>query len=223
MRMTEWPADERPRERLLAHGESALSDAELLAILLRTGGRGATALDQARLLLSRVGGLDKLFRNGLEGLELPGLGPAKRAQVGAALALARRFAAGGNRCGEKIDDWRLVDQLIRSRLKHRPVEIFLLLLLDNQLKLLAVEEHARGTYDEVTVHPREVVRRALAHGAAHLIVAHNHPSGHPDPSPADIELTRRLKEALALVRIRLIDHVVVTDAGSTSLAQRGMV
>ncbi|MCU0755699.1 MAG: DNA repair protein RadC [Xanthomonadales bacterium] len=223
MRMTEWPSDERPRERLLTHGETVLSDAELLAILLRTGTRGATALDQARQLLSRAGGLDKLFRNGLEGIALPGFGPAKRAQIEAALALARRFAAGGNRCGEKIDDWRLVDQLIRSRLKHRAVEIFLLLLLDNQLKLLAVEEHARGTYDEVTVHPREVVRRALAHGAAHLIVAHNHPSGHPDPSPADIELTRRLKEALALVRIRLIDHVVVTDSGSTSLAQRGMV
>lgn len=223
MRMTDWPVDERPRERLLARGETALSDAELLAILLRTGGRGATALDQARQLLQQVGGLDRLFRHGLDNLDLPGIGPAKRAQVEAALALARRFAAGGTRCGEKIDDWRLVDQLIRSRLKHRPVEIFLLLLLDNQLKLLAVEEHARGTYDEVTVHPREVVRRALAHGAAHLIVAHNHPSGHPDPSPADIELTRRLKDALALVRIRLIDHVVVTDAGSTSLAQRGMV
>lgn len=223
MRMSDWPVDERPRERLLARGETALSDAELLAILLRTGSRGATALDQARQMLTRVGGLNKLFRHGLEGVALPGIGPAKRAQIEAALALARRFAAGGDRCGEKIDDWRLVDQLIRSRLKHRPVEIFLLLLLDNQLKLLAVEEHARGTFDEVTVHPREVVRRALAHGAAHLIVAHNHPSGHPDPSPADIELTRRLKEALALVRIRLIDHVVVTDAGSTSLAQRGMV
>lgn len=223
MRMTDWPVDERPRERLLARGESALSDAELLAILLRTGGRGATALDQARQLLQQVGGLERLFRHGLEHLSLPGIGPAKRAQIEAALALARRFAAGSPRCGERIDDWRLVDQLIRSRLKHRPVEIFLLLLLDNQLKLLAVEEHARGTFDEVTVHPREVVRRALAHGAAHLIVAHNHPSGHPDPSPADIELTRRLKEALALVRIRLVDHVVVTDAGSTSLAQRGMV
>ncbi|RMD78877.1 MAG: JAB domain-containing protein [Gammaproteobacteria bacterium] len=224
MAIKDWPEGERPRERLLAQGAGSLSDAELLAIFLRTGVRGRSALDLARALLARYGGLRRLLAAPAEELcAAPGLGPAKYAQLQAALEMARRHLDEGLRRGEPFQEPAAVARLLSARLRDREREVVACLFLDNRHRLLAYEELFQGTLDGAEVHPREVARRALALNAAAVILAHNHPSGVAEPSEADRALTRRLREALGLLGVRLLDHFVVGDGPPVSLAERGLL
>lgn len=224
MRIHDWPEGERPRERLLAHGPARLSDAELIAILLRTGIRGASALEVARRLIRNFGGLRGLLdapRDAL--LAFPGLGPAKYAQLQAGLELARRHLGERLERGDALTSPELTRQFLASKLRHLAHEVFCVLYLDNRHRVLRFEELFRGTIDTAHVHPRVVVEQALAHRAAALIVAHNHPSGLAEPSQSDLALTRRLRDALALVDIRLLDHFIVGEGPAVSLAERGLM
>lgn len=224
MAITDWPAEERPREKLLARGPGALSDAELLAIFLRTGRRGLTAVDLARGLLGRFGGLRGLLEAAQPAFcAEEGLGPAKYAQLQAVLEMGRRHLWERLQRGEALgspDDTR---RYLTARLRHHGQEVFAALFLDNRHRVIAFEELFRGTIDAASVYPREVVRRALAHNAAALIVAHNHPSGVAEPSRADESLTRRLRDACALLDIRLLDHFVIGDGEAVSFAERGLL
>jgi len=222
MPITDWPAAERPREKLLARGPAALSDAELLAIFLRTGRPGHSALDMARELLGHFGGLRGLLDAERDRFcALPGLGDAKYTQLAATLELSRRHLEATLARSDALTNPELTRQFLISRLRHRDREVFLGLFLDNRHRVIACEELSVGTYDGATVHPREVVRRALALNAAALIVAHNHPSGVAEPSAADQAMTQRLRDALALVEVRLLDHFIVGDGQPVSLAERG--
>lgn len=224
MPITDWPESERPREKLLARGPGALSDAELLAIFLRTGVPGMTAVDLARTLLARFGGLRGLLAADRGTLcAAPGLGPAKYAQLQAAVEMARRHLYEGLVRGEPITSPLAARDFLLARLRDRPHEVFAALFLDTRHRVIAFRELFRGTVDGAAVHPREVVRAALALNAAALIVAHNHPSGVAEPSAADVGITRRLREALALVEVRLLDHLVVGDGTVVSLAERGLL
>ncbi|HHQ42989.1 MAG TPA: JAB domain-containing protein [Chromatiales bacterium] len=224
MPITDWPEGERPREKLLARGPGALSDAELLAIFLRTGVPGRTAVDLARELLARFGGLRPLLGAGREALcAAPGLGPAKYAQLQAAVEMARRHLYEGLARGKAITSPHAAREFLLARLRDRPHEVFAALFLDGRHRVLAFRELFRGTIDGAAVYPREVVRAALDLNAAALIVAHNHPSGVAEPSAADAAITRRLREALALVDVRLLDHLVVGDGTVVSLAERGLL
>lgn len=217
-----WPVSERPRERLLAQGAEALSDAELVAIFLRTGLPGKSAVDLARELLVRFGGLRALLEAPpAEFCRSPGLGLAKYAQMQAGLEMARRHLAEQIARGDVLSDPGATRRFLQLRLRHQPHEIFACLYLDNQHRVLDFEELFRGTLDGASVYPREVVKAALRHNAAALIFAHNHPSGIAEPSTADRSLTRRLREALSLVDIRVLDHLVVGDGEVVSLAERG--
>ena len=223
MPITDWPADERPREKLLARGAAALTDAELLAIFLRTGSPGRTALDLARDLLGRFGGLRALLRTGREEFcEVHGLGAAKYAQLQAGLELARRNLAEALAGREALKDPAAVRRLLQARLRDRQHETFAALFLDNQHRVIAFDELSQGTIDGASVYPREVIRAALKHGAAAVIFAHNHPSGVAEPSSADRTLTERLKAALAQVDIRVLDHFVVGEQ-VVSFAERGWI
>ncbi len=217
-----WPAAERPRERLLSQGAAALSDAELVAIFLRTGLPGKSAVDLARELLVRFGGLRALLEAGpAEFCRSPGLGLAKYTQLQAGLEMARRHLAEQIARGDVLSDPGATRRFLQLRLRHQPHEIFACLYLDNQHRVLDFEELFRGTLDGASVYPREVVKAALQRNAAALIFAHNHPSGIAEPSAADRSLTRRLREALLLVDIRVLDHLVVGDGEVVSLAERG--
>jgi DNA repair protein RadC len=217
-----WPAAERPRERLLARGAAALSDAELVAIFLRTGVPGKSAVDLARELLARFGGLRGL-------LEAPaadicgyrGLGPAKYAQLQACLEMARRHLSERLAREDVLSNPDATRRYLQARLRDLPHEVFACLYLDNQHRVMDFEELFRGTLDGASVYPREVVKAALRRNAAALIFAHNHPSGIAEPSTADRSLTQRLREALSLVDIRVLDHLVVGDGETVSLAERG--
>jgi DNA repair protein RadC len=227
MAITDWPEGERPRERLLACGPEALSDAELLAIYLRVGVRGKSAVDLARDLLSAFGGnLAALADAPLAELAtVPGIGTAKAAQLKASFELARRALAQEMAAREtvfsapgKVRDW------LRLRLATRPSEVFMALWLDAQNRLLRAEELFAGTLTQTSVYPREVVKAALACNAAAVILAHNHPSGVAEPSRADEMLTRSLKEALALVDVKVLDHFIVAgNAPPLSFAERGLL
>ena len=226
MAITDWPEAERPRERLLALGPQALSDAELLAIFLRVGTPGRTAVDLARDLLARFDGrLRRLTATPPRELaKLPGLGPAKASQLAATLELARRALAEEMAAGDLLASPTAVRDWLRLQLGNRPHECFAVLWLDVRNRLIAYEELFRGTLSQTSVHPREVVKQALAHNAAGAILAHNHPSGLAEPSAADELLTRSLKEALALVEVRLLDHfIVVGTAPPLSFAERGLL
>jgi DNA repair protein RadC len=224
MRIADWPQTERPRERLLEHGPKGLSDAELLAILLRTGSRGRSALDLARLLINQHGGLRGLLESDCEALcRMPGLGPAKYAQLQAALELARRHLRESLSRGQPLTSPQATREYLRAALRDRPHEVFCALHLDTRHRVIAFDELFTGTIDSAHVHPRVVVEKALARRAAALIVAHNHPSGIAEPSQADLAITRRLRDALGLVDIRLLDHFIVGDAEVVSLAERGLV
>jgi DNA repair protein RadC len=222
MAITDWPAAERPREKLLARGAEILSDAELLAIFLRTGARGRTAVDLGRELLGSSGGLRGLLDMPLSKLRSqPGLGDARLAQLLGALELGRRYLAAEmvrEHALTKPDD---AGRFLMAKLRRYPHEVFACLFLDNKHRVLAFEELFRGTIDGAAVYPREVVRRSLEHNAAALILAHNHPSGVAEPSEADRSITRRLVEALGLVDIRVLDHLVIGDGNWVSLAERG--
>ncbi|RXZ45397.1 RadC family protein [Crenobacter cavernae] len=222
MSIAHWPESERPREKLLARGAGALSDAELLAILLRTGVKGQTALDVGRSLLGRFGSLSALFAADAETVAgMPGLGVAKYTQLAAARELARRSLAEEMRQADALTSPQAVIDYLRLSIGHKPVEVFVALYLSAQNRVLAVEEVCQGTVSETRVYPREIVKRALAHNAAAVIVAHNHPSGVAEPSTADRMLTSTLKAALELVEIRLLDHLVISAAKASSLAERG--
>src|SRR6266705_2932403 len=210
MAITDWPLQERPRERLFALGAGSLADAELLAILLRTGVKGKSAVDVARQLLGRFGSVAALLEAGSGSLaETPGLGSAKLAQLQAALELARRALK------EEISS--------RDALAGREQEVFVVLLLDARHRVTASEELFRGTLTQTSVYPREVVKCALKHNAAAVIFAHNHPSGVAEPSHADEILTRSLKAALALVDIQVLDHFIVAGSRTMSFAERGLL
>ncbi len=224
MRIADWPQTERPRERLLATGPAALSDAELLAILLRTGTRGHSALDLARHLLADFGGLRGLLEAGQDEIcKANGLGPAKYAQLQAALELARRNLAENLSRGDPLTSPDRTRQFLRAALRDRPHEVFCVLYLDTRHRVIRFDELFNGTIDSAHVHPRVVVEKALAARAAALILAHNHPSGVAEPSQADLAITRRLRDALGLVDIRLLDHMIVGDGEVVSLAERGLV
>ncbi|PWN57003.1 RadC family protein [Abyssibacter profundi] len=222
MAIRDWPAAERPREKLLARGAAALSDAELLAIFLRTGVTGSTAVDLARQLLQDFGGLRPLLaadrRSFCAGR---GLGDAKYVQLQAVLEMARRYLDAELRETPRITDARSAERYLQAQLAHRPYEVFALLLLDTRHQVLGFEELFRGTIDGASVYPREVVKTALAHHAAAVILAHNHPSGVAEPSSADRRLTERLVQALGLVDIRVLDHLVVGHGDTVSFAERG--
>jgi DNA repair protein RadC len=224
MHIRDWPAEERPREKLLARGAGVLSDAELLAIFLGSGLRGRDVVQTARELLAAHGPLRTLLDHPPKGLAgLPGLGPARACALSAALELGHRHLAASLERGEALTDPLAAGRYFAQRLRARPHEVFAVLFLDTRHRALAFEEMFQGTVDGAEVHPREIVRRALALNAAALIVGHNHPSGHPEPSAADRAITARLKQALALVEIRLLDHFVVGDGAPVSLAARGWV
>jgi len=224
MAITDWPLQERPRERLLALGPASLADAELLAILLRTGVKGKSAVDVARQLLGRFGSVTALFEAGSTGLtETPGLGSAKLAQLRAALELARRALKEELASRDALSSPRAVRDYLRLVLAGREQEVFVILLLDAQHRVIASEELFHGTLTQTSVYPREVVKCALKHNAAAVIFAHNHPSGVAEPSHADEILTRSLKAALALVDIQVLDHFIVAGSRTMSFAERGLL
>ena len=223
MRIADWPADERPRERLLALGAAALSDAELIAVFLRTGVRGKNALDLARELLSRCGGLLGLLAAGRAPAGVSGLGPAKAAQLAAVLEVARRCLCEELRAGSALASPAAVRDYLRLALGAREHEVFVALFLDAQHRVLRIEELFRGTLAQTSVYPREVVKAALAGNAAAVIFAHNHPSGVAQPSQADELLTRQLKEALALVDVKVLDHFIIAGNQCLSFAERGLL
>ena len=225
MNLRDWPAAERPREKLLQGGAGQLSDAELLAVLLGTSGsRGMNVVDLARIMLTKHGSLrDLLQSNAPRLLDTPGMGPAGYCRLQAALELARRHYAEALRAGPLLDSPRATRDFLIARLRDSPHELFCCLHLDNRHRLIAFDELFRGTIDGASVPPREVVKQALARNAAALILAHNHPSGVAEPSQADELITRRLREALALVDIRVLDHLIVADTGCLSFAERGLL
>jgi DNA repair protein RadC len=224
MSIKDWPESERPRERLLRQGPAALSDAELLAIFLRVGVTGRSALDLAGDLLDRFRSIDALFAAPLEDVaRIKGLGEAKYVQLMAAHELAKRALAEEIRRDTVLNSPDKVRQYLRLRLGHLPHEVFLALFLDAQNRLLAPEELFRGTLTQTSVYPREVVKRALAHNAAAVVFAHNHPSGVAEPSRADEMLTRALKEALQLIDVRVLDHLIVAHGDVMSFAERGLI
>jgi len=223
-RIRDWPAAERPREKLLARGPAALSDAELLAVLFGTGTRGQSAVDLARGLLSHHHSLRELLSaDRARCLASPGLGPARWSLLQASLELARRHYAEALRAGAALTSPGETRRFLTAQLRDRPFEVFCCLFLDNRHRLLAYEELFRGTIDGASVHPREVLRQALAHNAAAVILAHNHPSGVAEPSQADELITHRLRDALALVDIRVLDHLIIAGPDAVSLAERGLL
>jgi len=224
MAIKDWPEGERPRERLLALGARVLSDAELLALFLRTGTAGRSAVDLGRMALAHFGGLGALLAASPERFcEVPGLGPAKHAQLQAVVELARRALCEDVRRDTLLNSPDKVRQYLRLWLVHLPHEVFVALYLDAQNRLLTAEELFRGTLTQTSVYPREVVKHALRHNAAALILAHNHPSGVAEPSRADELLTASLKQALALVDVRVLDHLIVAAGATVSFAERGLL
>ena len=224
MAISDWPVDQRPRERLIRQGAQQLSDAELLAVFLRVGVTGKSAVDLGRDMLGRFGSLGALFAASLADFSsMAGLGPAKYAQLQAVLELARRAIAEDIRSGDILGSPQTVRQYLQLQLAHRSHESFLVLFTDVKNRLIACEEMFRGTLTQTSVYPREVVKAALAHNAASVILAHNHPSGTPEPSTADRALTQSLKQALSLVDVRVLDHFVVAGRHVYSFAEHGEV
>lgn len=223
MPITDWPPEQRPREKLLALGSESLTDAELLAIFLRTGIRGKTAVDLSHELLSGFNGLRKLLKADEKTFcQHPGLGQAKYAQLQAVLEMARRYLFEGLQRGESLCSPEDTRHYLTSQLRDVPHEIFAVLFLDQRHRVICYEELFRGTIDGANVYPREVVKKALHHNAAAVIFAHNHPSGVAEPSQSDERITHRLKDALALVDIRVLDHFVIGD-DIVSFAERGLL
>jgi DNA repair protein RadC len=224
MSITDWPAGERPREKLLQRGASSLSDAELLAIFLRTGVKGKSAVDLGRDLHIRFGNLTKLFAASKKDFcAIHGMGQAKYAQLQAVLEMARRALHEEMATGDALNSPGAVRDYLQLLLRGRQQEVFMVIFLDAQHRVLASEELFSGTLTQTSVYPREVVKRALHHNAAALIFAHNHPSGVTEPSQSDRMLTDALKQSLSLVDVRVLDHFIVAGAGCLSFAERGMV
>ena len=225
MSLQHWPPSERPREKLLRQGAAALSEAELLAILLQTGTPGCSALDTARGLLGEFRSLRGLLTAERQVVcRIRGLGTAKYALLQASLELSRRHYAELMQSGPALANPRATREFLRARLRDRDHEVFCCLFLDNRHRVISFEEVFRGTLDGASVHPREVVKLALSRNAAAVILAHNHPSGVAEPSRADEVLTSELKQVLALVEVRVLDHfIVAAQAPPISFAERGLL
>lgn len=224
MGIADWPADERPREKLLQRGADALTDAELLAIFLRTGVTGMSAVALARHMLDTHGSLSALLgADQAHFCATRGLGTAKYVQLQAVLGMARRHMGQRMEQSDPLTDPDATREYLELQIGHQPHEVFAAVFLDNRHRVLTCEELFRGTLDGAAVYPREVVKAALAHNAAAVIFAHNHPSGVAEPSRADRDITDRLREALALVDIRTLDHFVIGDGQTTSFAERGLL
>jgi len=221
MAISDWPLAERPRERLLEKGAQTLSDAELLAVVLRTGIRGKSAVELGRELLARFSGIAGLFGADLSAVK--GLGPAKRAQFEAAIELARRSIEQGLKEKTVLTSPGAVRDYLKLALGGRQHEVFICIWLDAQHRVIACEESFRGTLTQTSVYPREIVKAALARNAAAVIFAHNHPSGAAQPSQADELLTRNLKDALGLVDVKVLDHFIVAGRQAISFAERGLL
>jgi DNA repair protein RadC len=221
MAISDWRPEERPRERLLARGARSLSDAELVAILLRTGVRNKTAVDLAAELLVKFGGISQMLEADLRGIK--GLGPAKTTQFAAALELLRRSLEQKLKERNALTSPGAVRDYLRFTLGQREHEVFVCIWLDAQHKVIAYEEPFEGTLTQTSVYPREIVKQALARNAAAVIFAHNHPSGVAQPSQADELLTRNLREALALVEVKVLDHFIVAGNQAISFAERGLL
>ena len=225
MAITDWPKAERPRERLLVLGAAMLSDAELLAIFLRVGLKGKSAVDLARQLIGHFGSLNRLFAaSEVEFSSIPGMGPAKFAQLQAVLEMSRRALGEEMKEGDVFATPGAVRDYLKLHLCGLAHEVFFALWLDAQNRLIAAEELFRGSLTQTSVYPREVVKQALWHNAAAVVLAHNHPSGVSEPSSADQSLTRELKQALALVDVRVVDHFIVAgQCQPLSFAERGLL
>lgn len=222
MSILDWHVAERPREKLLLHGGSALSDAELLSIFLRTGTRGKSAVDLAGDILEQCGGLRSLFEREPNDLkQVNGLGPAKSAQLIAILEMARRYLSADLQVRPVLGSPKATRDFLQLALSGRAQEVFCVLFLDAQNRMLKFEELFQGTIDGAAVYPREVVRKVLQHNAAAVIFAHNHPSGVAEPSQADHRITERLQNALGLIEVRVLDHLVVGAGQSVSFAENG--
>lgn len=224
MSITDWPEAERPREKLLLQGAHSLSDAELLAIFLRVGCAGKSAVDLARELLVNFGGLRPLLESSqvdfCRGL---GLGNAKYAQLQAVLEMARRHLSASLQTGDVMSSPALVRDFLRSKLRHHSREVFAVMFLDNQNRLITYEELFFGTIDGAAIYPREILMRVLQHQSVAVIFAHNHPSGIAEPSQEDRRITQRLQSALELIDVRVLDHMVVGDTHVVSFAERGLL
>ena len=223
MGISSWHENERPRERLLAKGAGALSDAELVAVLLRTGVRGKSAVDLARELLDKYEGVTHMLEAGDELEAVKGLGPAKRAQFAAAIELVRRSLQEKLKQSAALTSPGAVRDYLRLKLASRKEEAFVCIWLDAQHKVIDIEEAFTGTLTQTSVYPREIVKRALRHNAAAVIFAHNHPSGVAEPSRSDELLTRDLREALALIEVKVLDHFIVAGHHAMSFAERGLL
>jgi DNA repair protein RadC len=224
MAITDWPADDRPREKLLAKGAAALSDAELVAIFLRTGVSGKSAVDLARDMLTQFGSLSALCCADRKTFcDIHGVGEAKYVQLQAIMEMAQRALGEELKQGVELSSPRSVRDFLRLRLQRLPHEVFVGVFLDAQNRVLAVDDLFSGTLTQTSVYPREVVKRALRHNAAAIIFAHNHPSGIAEPSRADETLTATLKRALALVDVQVLDHFVIGSDSAMSFAERGLL
>ncbi|MES3711542.1 DNA repair protein RadC [Pseudomonas putida] len=224
MNIREWPAEERPREKLLQRGAAALSDAELLAVLLGSGVAGRNVLDLARGLLVRFGGLRQFLEAERETvLREPGIGTVKYAQLQALLEIGRRYLDENLERAAALEGPAAVRRYLKAMLRHEISEVFGCLFLDTKHRPLAFEILFRGTIDRASVYPREVVRRALLHNAAALILCHNHPSGNNEPSQDDVHLTLSLKRGLALIDVRVLDHIIIGDGEPLSMVEHGWI
>jgi len=222
MAINDWPEDQRPRERLIKSGASALSDAELLAVFLRTGVSGKSAVDLGREMIQHFGSLSKLFSATMQEFSaIHGLGSAKFAQLQAVLELAKRAISEDLKNHTSLSSPQSVKQYLQLFIGNKTYESFVVLFLDVKNCLITSEELFRGTLNHASVYPREIVKRALQHNAAAIIIAHNHPSGSPEPSQADLNLTQTLKQTLALVDIRVLDHFIVANPHVYSFAEHG--
>lgn len=224
MAITDWPEEQRPRERLIRHGAAVLSDAELLAVFLRVGVAGKSAVDLARDMVGRFGSINGLFAASLSDFaSINGLGPAKFAQLQAVLELARRALAEQLESGAVLTSPDAVKKYLQLTIGNKPHESFAVLFLDVQNRLIEMKEMFRGTLTHASVYPREVVKAALACNAASLILAHNHPSGNTEPSAADRSSTDALKQALALIDVRILDHFIVAGNRVYSFAEHALI
>lgn len=224
MAITEWPEAERPREKLLQQGVQSLSDAELLAIFIRTGVRGKTAVDVARDLINEFGGLRKVLTADKESIcSTLGFGPAKYAMFQAAREIGKRFASEKLRRDGALTNPKQVSEYLIHQLRDQPREVFAIIYLDNRHQVIQYEELFYGTLNGATVHPREVVKSVLSHNAAAVIIAHNHPSGIAEPSQSDTALTLKLQESLQLIDVKLLDHLVIGDGEFVSFSDRGLI
>ncbi len=224
MAITEWPAAERPREKLLQQGAQSLSDAELLAIFIRTGVRGKTAVDIGRDLINEFGGLRAILTTDEKGIcSASGFGPAKYALLQAARELGRRFLDEELKRQGALTNPKQVSAYLTHRLRDQHREVFAIIYLDNRHRVIEYEELFYGTLNGATVHPREVVKSVLRHNAAAIIIAHNHPSGIAEPSASDAAITLKLQQALQLIDVKLLDHLVIGDGEFVSLSDRGLI